>query len=348
MQSAGRLAAGLIPCLLLASALTPIPANAAPGPGPAGGAVVIVVSDRQATEAFQPRPQVVQAMLNRALTNLTESATVAAAWRSLVSTQDIVGIKVFSEPGPNSGTRPAVVAAVIRGLLEAGVPTNHILIWDKRRIDLRLAGYSDLAREFGVRALGSAEAGYDETNFYATPLLGNLVWGDHEFGAKGAGVGRKSFVSRLVSQQMTKIINVTPMMNHNEAGVVGNLYSLAFGSVDNTTRFESDPARLANAVPEIYALPLLGDRVVLNIVDGLICQYEGEERSLLHYSTMLNELRLSRDPVALDVLSLQELEHQRQMSSAPTTKTNLDLFQNAALLELGVSDPKKIILHRVP
>jgi hypothetical protein len=131
-------------------------------------------------------------------------------------------------------------------------------------------------------------------------------------------------------------------MNHNEVGVAGNLFSLALGSVDNATRFESDPERLARVVPEIYALPSLSDRVVLNIVDALICQYEGEERSLLHYSTVLNQLRFSRDPVALDVLSIHELDAQRQVAKVPPIKANLDLYNNAELIELGVSDLKRI------
>ena len=147
---------------------------------------------------------------------------------------------------------------------------------------------------------------------------------------------------------MTKIINITPLMNNNEAGVFGNLYSLATGSVDNFVRFESDHARLAAAVPEIYALPALSDHVVLNITDALICQYEGEERSLLHYSAILNQLRFSRDPVALDVLSLQELDHQRELSKAPVVKIDPDLYSNAALLELGVSDLKKIEVTTLP
>ena len=303
---------------------------------------VFITQDAEATKDFEPRADHVQAMVTCALTNLTGKATGSAAWLSLVSTQDMVGIKVFSEPGPNSGTRPAVVAAVIEGLLAAGLPPDHIVIWDKRQIDLRLAGFVTLARRFGVRVSGSAETGYDETKFYETPLLGNLVWGDLEFGKKDIVGGRKSFVSKLVTEQLTRIINVTPLMNHNEAGVAGNLFSLALGSVDNTARFEGDAARLARAVPEIYALPVLSDRVALNIVDALICQYEGEERSLLHYSTTLNQLRFSRDPVALDALSLQELETQRQASKAPPVKVNRDLFDNAELLELGVSDLKKI------
>ena len=118
--------------------------------------------------------------------------------------------------------------------------------------------------------------------------------------------------------------------------------------MDNTLRFEAAPDRLATAVPEIYALPPLADHVVLNIVDALICQYEGEERSLLHYSTVLNQLRFSRDPVALDVLSIQELIRQRQQAGAPAVKTNRALYDNAALLELGVSDPAKIQVVNLP
>jgi hypothetical protein len=313
------------------------------GSAAAARARVVIVQDPDATDAFQPRADRVQAMVARGLTTLTGKTNLTAAWLSLVSTQDTIGIKVFSEPGPNSGTRPAVVGAVIRQLLAAGLPPKNIIVWDKHQTDLRLAGYFDLAKRFGVRVAGSAEAGYDEKVFYDTPLLGNLVWGDLEFGKKGEGVGRKSFVSKLVSTGMTKIINITPMMNHNEAGVFGNLFSLATGSVDNFARFESDPDRMARAVPEIYALPALSDRVALNITDALICQYEGEERSLLHYSAILNQLRFSRDPVALDVLSLQELDRQRGLAGAPAVeKTDHELFDNAALLELGVSDLKKI------
>ena len=307
-------------------------------------AYVVTTLDPGATDAFRPRPEKVRVMVDRAITNLTKKATVPEAWRSLVATQDVVGIKVFSAPGPNSGTRPAVVAAVVEGLLAAGLPPTNIIVWDRHITDLRLAGFSTLSESYGIRLAGSAQAGWDEKVFYNpdSPILGNLVWGDLEFGKKGDGVGRKSFVSKLISREITKIINVTPLLNHNEAGVSGNLYSLATGSVDNLIRFESSPETLATAIPEIYGLPALSDHVVLNITDALICQYEGGERGLLHYSTTLNELRFSRDPVALDVLSIQELDRQRQLAHAPPEKPNRKLYSIAALLQLGVDDLKKI------
>ena len=98
----------------------------------------------------------------------------------------------------------------------------------------------------------------------------------------------------------------------------------------------------------LIAKPVLGDRVVLNIVDALICQYQGEEKTLLHYSAALNQLWFSTDPVALDVLSIQELERQRKAANARAVKTNLELYQNASLLEIGVSDPRHIDVTRLP
>jgi hypothetical protein len=319
-----------------------------PGPGQAKRARVVVVEDPQAMIAFDPQPDQIKDMVRRGLAAMTGRRNVAAAWQSLMSTQEVVGIKVHSGIGKTSGTRPAVVGAVIEGLRESGFAPKQIVIWDKHLIDLRLAGFCDLAKEYGVQAAGSAEAGYDENAFYDASLIGRLVWGDFEFGKKGEGIGRKSFVSKLLTQRITKIIHVTPLLNHNLTGVSGNLFGLAFGSVDNSIRFESGPQHLGEAIPEIYALPQLGDRVVLNIVDALMCQYQGEEKMHLHYSAMLRQLRFSTDPVALDVLSIEELNRQRELNKLPPVTSDFQIYTNASLLELGVSDLKRIDLIRAP
>ncbi len=312
-------------------------------------AQVISVENSGAISNFQANAEIVQAMVNCGLTNLTGKPTVNAAWRSLVSTQDVVGIKVFSEPGMLTGTRPAVVTAVVLGLFDAGIPPQNIIIWDKYEKNLRAAGYFKLAAQLGVRAAGGAETGYDPTNFYRpdTAVIGNLVWGDFEFGQTNAGIGRNSFVSKLVSQQMTKIISIAPLLNQEDVGVCGHLYSLALGSVDNTRRFEGDGYRLATAMPEIYALPILGDRVVLNITDALIGQYEGGSRSLLHYSSVLNQLWFSRDPVALDMWSIKELARERRAAGALPLNPNLDLYANANLLQLGENNLEKIHVEKL-
>jgi hypothetical protein len=305
-----------------------------------------VVEDRDATVAFEPRADIVRNMVNRGIAAFTRQTNAPNAWRTLVATQDIVGIKVFSAPGAQVGTRTAVVASVIEGLLAAGLPANHLIVWDRRLSDLHSAGYSRLAQEYGIALRGALDSGWDETASYDSALLGQLIYGDLEFNKEGSAGGRKSYVTKLVTRQLTKIINVTPLLNHNSVGVSGNLYGLAMGSVDNTLRFEGDAGKLAEAVPEIYALSALGDRVVLNIVDALVCQYEGEKIGRLHNSTELNQIRFSLDPVALDFLSVEEIRTQRRRAFGTVNQTNrIDLLENAALLELGTTSPGRINLQ---
>lgn len=310
---------------------------------------VVEVDGRNLLSAYLADDERVAAAFDLGLLTFTRQSSVSNAWLSLVQTDDTVGIKVFSQPGPLSGTRPAVVAAMVRGLLAAGLPPRHIIIWDKHAQDLRTAGFFALGTQFGVRVAGAADVGYDENTFYLpdSPITGALVWGDLEFGKKGPDVGKKSFVSKLVSQQMTKIISVAPLINENDAGLCGHFYSLSLGSVDNTRRFEGDPDRLSVALPEIYALPAVGDRVVLLVTDALLGQYQGGPASFLQYSSVLDQLWLSHDPVALDTLALKQLAAERTLFDAPPLPANFQIYTNAVLLQLGINDPSRIQVQKV-
>lgn len=281
-------------------------------------------------------------MVDSGVSKLCAAADAKNAWLKLLTTNDVIGIKVYSAPGRYAGTRPEVALAVALSLVDAGIPKEKIIVWDKRLADLEQAGYVRLFKDYGITTAGAVEFGYDEEVFYDKPLIGNLTYGDLEFGKKGEGVGRRSYVTKLLTKKITKIISIAPMLNHYSAGVCGNLYSLAFGSVDNTLRFESSVDRLNEAVTEIFALTNIYDRCALYITDALICQYEGSNRAFLHYATVLGQLRFSFDPVALDVLSIEELNHQRQSGGFKPQKPNLELYNNASILELGVSDTSKI------
>ena len=312
---------------------------------------VTVVQGDHLLNAFVPDDARVEEAFNHGLTYFTGKATVSNAWRSLVGPKDIVGIKVFSAPGPICGTRPAVVAAMVRGLLAAGQPPDQIIIWDRHASDLETAGFYKLGRKLGVLVAGAAEAGYDSNAYYLpdTPVVGQLVWGDLEFGKtnKDFSIGKKSFLSKLVSQHMTKIISVTPLMNENSAGICGHFFSLAIGSVDNTRRFEDSGDRLAVALPEIYALPSVGDKVVLNVTDALLGQYQGGPANYLQYSTILQQIWFSRDPVALDTLGLKQLARERDAANVLPVPSNFEIYTNATLLQLGLSNPGQFQIEQV-
>ena len=314
---------------------------------PTPNARVVVTEDPGATRNFEVQPEVVRRMVRDGLLRYTGRATEAEGWRTLVQTQDVVGIKVWAGTGLGVGTRPAVVEAVVEGLLAAGLPQRNIVIWDKQWSDLRDQGFVALADRLGVRAVGAQQAGWDADHHYDSSVMGVLGVGDRDFlkpSEPNNDVGRRSYLSRLVSGELTRIINVTPLLNHNEAGVSGNLFGLSMGAMDNTARFEVSSARLAVVVPEICAMPELGDKVVFNVVDGLICQYLGSRASRLQDAVPLNQLRFSTDPVALDVLSMHTMERFRENHRVVSRGlTNaLPIYLNATALELGLSDTNKI------
>lgn len=311
---------------------------------------IVIVQGENLLNAFLPYDDRVEDAFNRGLTQFTQATNPAAAWLSLVSTNDTVGIKVFSQPGPLCGTRPSVVVAIVHGLLAAGLPPNKIIIWDKHARDLLLAGYFKLGQALGVSVAGSVESGYDTNTFYLpdSPVIGALVWGDVEFGNTNQGVGKKSFVSRLVSRRLTKIISVAPLINENDAGICGQFFSLGIGSLDNTRRFEGSGERLAVALPEIYALAAVGDKVVLNITDALLGQYQGGPASYLQYSVIRQQIWFSHDPVALDTLGLRELARERNQMNVLPAPANFEIYTNASLLQLGISDPSRFQIEKVP
>jgi hypothetical protein len=137
----------LLACILPVCRAAEAPFSRLPSPG-APRARVVIVQDDNATEAFKPDLEKVIALVHRGITNFAGRPDVGAAWRKLVSTQDVVGIKVLSATGNQIGTRPFVVAGVVEGLLKANVPTNHIIIWDRRLSDLRRAGFVELAERY--------------------------------------------------------------------------------------------------------------------------------------------------------------------------------------------------------
>ena len=316
-------------CLAAAVALAGRGGGVVRSGGPPAKARVVMVEDAQATSAFEPQPAIVQDMVNRAMLKLTGKEDIVQAWRSIVSTQDVVGLKVYCAPGPTSGTRPGGgQRGGARSSRRRTAPAQHRHLGQAtgrfargriRRVGAALRCAAGRQRGQRLRRKGLLRQG----------AAGRTGSGDLEFDKYGAKTGRKSYVSKLLTGDMTKIITITPLLNHNVAGVTGNLYSLATGSVDNIGRFESQAARLAEAVPEIYALPALSDHVALSITDALIGQYQGENMSLLHYSNALNQIWMSKDPVALDVLAMQELDREREARKMSAGNPNAELYHNA-------------------
>ncbi|MEC8989250.1 MAG: hypothetical protein VYB66_08385, partial [Verrucomicrobiota bacterium] len=160
---------------------------------------ILLVEDKSALNEFEVDAAKVAEMVSEGLKQLTGSPNVATAWLSLVTPADTVAIKVNSVPGPIGGTRKAVVDAVVRGLLEARLPPDRIIIWDQSLASLRASGFGGLAKRHGVRLAGSRDAGWDESVTYESSIVGTLVAGDLGFEREGENSSRKSHLSRLLT-----------------------------------------------------------------------------------------------------------------------------------------------------
>ena len=97
-------------CLPLAVAQLCQAEEAVPPPKPR----IVLVEDKSALREFEVNNDRVAEMVTEGMRRLTGRQSEAAAWLSLVTPADTVGIKVNSVPGPIGGTRKAVVDAVVR------------------------------------------------------------------------------------------------------------------------------------------------------------------------------------------------------------------------------------------
>lgn len=309
-------------------------------------AEVIVVRDPMAVEGFCIKAERLQPMVECGLERLS-AQRVNALWKHWLKPDDNVGIKVYSSPGPIVGTRVEVVEALIKSLISAGIDAKKIILWDRYRRDLIAAGFDRLATRYGIRIEGAMDAGYDPDIFYDNPIPGTLMWGDLEFRPGEFRQGRRSYVTRLLTKQINRLIHIVPLLNQNEAGVTGILFSFAIGAVDNTARFLKSREILATAVPEILALPALRQIPGIYIVDALIAQYYGDGSTRLHDAIPLGELWFGKDPVALDVLAAQRIQALQKKYGTSFVEPVWSLYSNAELLGLGTADPKKVAVLTV-
>ena len=306
-----------------------------------------VIRDDASALRWKIDKQRVDGMVEAGLLQATGSENPTAGWLSLVSPEDTVGIKVNAGPGQISGTRREVTDTVVRGLLKAGIPSKQIIIWDAKLEDLHKAKFDTLAKRHGVRLAGSMEAGWDESVVMDKAILGTLIEGDVGFDPDEEKDSRKSHFSRLITGEITRIISIQPLINHNRVGVSGHLVGLTRGAVDNDRRFDVATVILTEALPNIIALEnekqerYIGDRIALCITDALYVQFLGQSKALLHYTEPLGQLWFSSDPVALDIFGIETLEAKRQDLEIEFHPPRSKLYENATTVLIGESDPKR-------
>ena len=308
---------------------------------------VVLVQNEQAVRLFEAEPKTVRAMLERGIRALTSESDVGAAWRHYVQPGDVVGIKIATHAGPLLATHHPLVETILSGLEQAGIPPENIIIWDRFASEMKASGYILVDQPGAVKYLATTpEAGSDENVFYKSGLVGKPLWGD--FDVRRVTISDRSYFSRIVTQRITKLINVPVLTDHRDAGLSGCLFNLAIGSTDNTRRFAASPWFYDPAVAEICAMEPLRSKTVLHILDALVAQYAGGPNVQPRFAWHFGALYLSTDPVAIDTLALADIEAQRAAHGLQAIRTRARHIASAAELELGTNRREEIELLKLP
>ena len=311
--------------------------------------------DSDAIKDYKTNPSIVRTMVDRLVLAATGQPDVATAWTSLVSPNDKIGIKICAAGGELFTTHHDVVNAIVDGLVAAGHPRSSIIVWDRSLGGIKDAGYRPGNDGYQLRAIAPRD-GYDPKAVLSAPLIGKLVWGDFDYRADKVkmsilsdteNTSNVSHFSRIVSTEVTKIINVPVMSSSEMNGIAGCLYNVTIPNIDNWRRFSQGSRFGAESLAEIYSNPLISKKVVFNLMDGLVAQYAGGPQSQPNYAVHHATLYASKDPVALDAIALKRLEQWRVRASLPVIGHTADYVGFAGALGLGNAAANRIEIKNI-
>lgn len=378
--AAGTAAAALIPRAALALATPSVTApSAASGDAPTATNIadalkiprtpqsmpgrypgrVVEAYDASSVRDGAPDAARAAAILERAMLSLTGAAAINEAWLQFVAPDDIVGLKVNPVAGKLLSTSVELTEAVVSKLVAAGIPRGNIMIWDRREFELHDAGFTQ-ERFPGVRIRGTeckdaAGSFYDgDGKLYGAQRIDKnwYYWADCEESYDAETLpymineGKHSYFSRIVTEEVTKIINI-PILKNAGPTVTLCLKNLAYGAISNTSRLHKP--LWGETCAQVPCFPPLRDKVVLNIVDGLIGCYQGGPGANPQFITPFHRLLVGSDPVAVDrigyeIMLAKRLETKVQKEPSPRGTAFIDM---AAGYQLGIADPARITHTRL-
>jgi uncharacterized protein (DUF362 family) len=323
-----------------------------PAPTPS---IVYSVHDPGAIKGYKTNPRIVREMVNRLVLAATGQSDVGKAWASLVSPNDKIGIKICAAGGELFTTHHDIVNAIVDGLAAAGHPRSSIIVWDRSLGGIKDAGYRPSVDGYQLKSIAPHD-GYDPKTVLSAPLIGKLVWGDFEYFGDGGKISilsdtdktsNISHFSKIISTEVTKIINVPVMSISETNGIAGCIYNMTIPNIDNWRRFAQGSRFGAESLAEIYANPVIAKKVVFNVMDGLIAQYAGGPQPQPNYAIHHATLYASKDPVALDATALKYFEQLRARASLPEIGPLAAYVSYASQIGLGNSAPNRIELRRI-
>lgn len=295
------------PTYRVVSAYKPAPQPGMPGPYP--GQVVRVHAEGSIDSATaKVNRELVKQMLASGMKALTGDGRVEDAWARFIGPRDVVGIKVNCSGAPQIRSSPEVVAGIAENLIAIGVPAKQIYVYERFDGQLQSVGYDKFlpggVNVYAVENSRQSILGYDPKTYVETNFF------DEE--------DTRSNLVRLVSETLTKIINVPNLKEHQASGVTGCLKNIAYGHYSNVARSHSfEKTNTRTFIGTLAAVEPVRSRVVLNIMDGLRgVWHAGPFSDMAQFRFYPKQLMFGTDPVAMDTKLIEAIEEKRRAEGA--------------------------------
>ncbi|MBI1895814.1 MAG: DUF362 domain-containing protein [Acidobacteria bacterium] len=264
---------------------------------------VVAVNHPGSIVSGQYQQAAVSEMIRRGMMELTGAPDLTAAWKQFFEPGDVVGIKVNPVGQPHVISDATVMREIIAGLRSAGLKPQDIVVYDRYRNQFLRAGF-DKWLPPGVRTYSAtgdydniqqAIEGYDPDHYLDMALT--LPGQD-----AGSLTARRSYAARFITKEINKLINLAVLKDHQSAGVTLALKNLSHGLVNNVNRSHSTKTLNAcgSFIPAVVALPVIRNKAVLHIMDGVKALYHGGPGARPQFVWEHKAIYLATDPVALD------------------------------------------------
>ena len=335
-----------------------------PGPYP-GRVAAIHHPGSMVSGAYQAEP--VEQMIDRGMRELTGADGALDAWRQFFEPGDVVGIKLNPVGMPHVISAPEVLHPIIRSLEQIGIPRRDIVAYDRYGEQFQRAGFVEWLPE-GVRWTSGSPTnpriqldmdGYDPDVYMEMPLVHPDYAPEYDLSDAHA---RRSYVARFLTKEVNKVINLCVVKHHQSAGVTLALKNMSHGLVNNVSR--SHATTTANVcgifIPAVVDLPVIREKLVLHILDGVKAAYHGGPgRSVERYTWEHKTMYFATDPVALDKTGWKAIDKKRaEVGRAPIAllkpdedsrwlNAQVEHIELASNFGLGVFGDDAIDLRRV-
>jgi hypothetical protein len=203
-----------------------------------------------------------------------------------------------------------IVAEVVRQLMGVGIPSSQIYLYERFQNQLDEVNYPPhLPDGVSIVAAERANRNVDNSGYDPATYLEANFFGEDD---------TRSNMMRLVSQRLTKIVNIPNMKDHGATGVTGCLKNVAYGSFSNVARtHQAGVSHTYSVVGTLASIEPLRSRTVLQIMDGLRGVWHGGPFArTTRYVFYPKQILFGTDPVAIDRLLLDIIEQERRARGA--------------------------------